>query len=107
MTEHLLWARLWTGHTAKETFSNHSEPRITLCRGNLGGKPSRYSKGEGSCSGWSGEGSAAPSSVHAPGPTVSQGKSKQPEDCPCGALHTSLTTQNHSGKEVLWSPLGR
>ena len=42
-----------------------------------------------------------------PQTTVSQGKSKQPEDWPCGALHASLTAQSHSVKEVLRSPLGR
>ena len=51
MTEHLLWARLLMGHTAKETFLNRSEPWNPLCGGHLGGKFSGYSRCKGSCPG--------------------------------------------------------
>lgn len=107
MTEHLLWARLCTGHAAKETFSNRSEPWNPLCRGHLGGKSSGYSRYKGELPRLKWEGVCCPGLSPCPQPAVSQGKSKQPEDWPCGALHASLTAQSRSVKEVLRSPLGR
>lgn len=84
MTEHLLWARLWMGHTAKETFSNRSEPRVSLCRGNLGGKSSGYSKCKGAALAEVGRGLLPrPLSVPPPPPSA-KASPNSPRTAPAG-----------------------
>ena len=84
MTEHLLWARLRMGRTAKERFSNRSEPWVPLCRGNLGGKSSGYSKCEGAALAEVGRG-LLPRPLSVPlGPPSARASPNSPRTAPAG-----------------------